>query len=138
MPYNEQGMRWMRIPLLVMALTAGCGHSGYDWSADAKLLRQTYNLNGHRPGEPPLMASDGAAMSAAHRIFSNVRFEGKTREEVLEILGDPSTISDYGRREEHFPADKLVYVFDDGWGGVTYTLYLKSGRVQQVEAIPGR
>ena len=110
--------------------------TGYDWSADAHLLRKTYNVNLNRPGESPLMASSAKAQNAADRIFTNVRFEGMTREQVLEVLGDPRTISDYARRDEHFAVDSLTYVFDSGHGGWQYTLRFESARVRQVERVP--
>lgn len=136
-------MRSRALALLLVLLPVACGDSGdpkptrtvagYDPRADALLLRKTYNVNVNRPDSGPLMASDGEATDAAHRIFSSFHFEGASREGVLKLLGDPRTISDYAKREEYFRKDRLVYHFDSGFGGMQYILHFEDGRVREME-----
>lgn len=121
--------------LVLVFLATGCcgsGVSGYDPRADAQLLRKTRDVNSGRPGRP-LMASAPEAAAAAQRIFSSFRFEGATRLEVLKLLGDPRTISDYAKREEVSDHERLVYLFDTGFGGMRYILRFESGRVRALE-----
>lgn len=129
--------------LLLVLLPVACGErgdpkptravAGYDPRADVLLLRKTYNVNVNRPGSELLMASDGEATDAANRIFSSFHFEGSSREDVLKLLGDPRTISDFAKREEYFRKDRLVYHFDSGFGGMQFILHFEDGRVQVME-----
>lgn len=109
--------------------------TGLDWSAfykgcekDIELLRKTYKL-----ARPPLRASSPEACHAAARIFAKIKFEGMTKDEVLSLLGDPATISDYGIRAKPGPDEPLVYRFDTGLGGLEYTLQFRKGKVVAVK-----
>jgi RNA polymerase sigma factor (sigma-70 family) len=96
------------------------------FKADQALLRKHVVYKGEF-GNPDTKASSGEACKAAQRIFSRVAFLFRTREEVLEILGDPATISDYNEPVSKDPLSPLVYVFDTGYGGLRYTIRF-SGR----------
>ena len=80
--------------------------------------------------------SPAEAIAAAHRIFSNIPFKEMTKARVLDLLGDPKTISDYGQPGAPDPDSPLVYRFGTGRGGVQYTLCFKNGRVQEVHKVP--
>jgi hypothetical protein len=94
-------------------------YEGY--GQDRALLRDTCRLT-----NPPLNASSGEAMQAAHRLFSRLTFVGLTRENVLAILGDPETISDYGVAAST-PDSSLTYCFDSGLGGTDYVIAFRHG-----------
>lgn len=74
-----------------------------------------------------VLASTHAAQAAARRIFSRVSFLHRDREEVLQMLGDPATISAYGKPAGEAASDPLVYVFDNGDAGFIYTLDFQNG-----------
>ena len=74
------------------------------------------------------------AIEAAHRIFANVDFIGKTKQEVLGILGDPKALSAYARGRYDAPKAQLVYCYASGLGGWEYKLLFKDGRVESVES----
>ncbi len=101
-----------------------------DFLKDRELLRKTCYLD-----KPGLNASSGDACAAANRIFKNAHFVGMTKKEVLTVLGDPKTISDYGIAAGKGDDAPLIYVFDHGWGGCQYTLHFKDSRVVEVEEI---
>lgn len=82
---------------------------------------------------PPLNASSAEAGSAARRLFTKVPFVGMSREQVLSILGDPKTISDYGIAAAETPDSSLSYRFDSGFGGWDYILHFQGGRVTRLE-----
>ncbi|MEX0715798.1 MAG: hypothetical protein WD066_04390 [Planctomycetaceae bacterium] len=102
------------------------------FEADRASLRKTVQLGGGPGQHPAVNASRGEAIAAADRIFRNVPFLFKTRQDVLDILGDPATISDYGQRPADRPDSPLVYRFDHGYGGYQYTLGFDSGRVCEI------
>ena len=78
-------------------------------------------------------ASSAEACAAARRIFGQVSFLFRSRAEVLDLLGDPATISDYGRPAGKDPADPLVYRFDTGLGGWQFTIgFDRRGRAIEV------
>lgn len=88
--------------------------------ADQAQLRKQFVFD--NPGGMRVKASSAEACTAAHNIFSRVSFLFKSRDEVLEILGDPATISDYNRPAGKEPGSPLVYIFDSGFGGWKYTI----------------
>ena len=94
---------------------------------DRQALRKTAYLSG-----ADISASSGEAIQAAQRIFENVNFIGMTKDEVLEILGDPGTISDYGEPARPELDDPLIYHFDSGYHGLKYTLEFEGGRAVSV------
>ena len=95
---------------------------------DRESIRATMNLT-----SPPLKASSAEAGSAARRLFTKVPFVGMRREQVLSILGDPKTISDYGIAAAETPDSSLAYRFDSGYGGWGYILHFQDGRVTRIE-----
>ena len=98
----------------------------YDgFNRDVELLRDVHEWPA--AGAQKVRGSTPAAQQAAARIFSNVGFLHRSREEVRRLLGDPKTISDYGRPDAGGESDPLVYVFDSGLGGSTYTLTFRGG-----------
>jgi len=103
-----------------------------EFADDLKLLRKTYLLTNGDGSK--INASSGEAIEAAVRIFKNVAFVGMTREQVLRILGDPKTISDYGVATGNKPDDSFFYRFDHGFGGVEYVLRFKDGKVIKLDA----
>lgn len=97
---------------------------------DRVLIRKTVLL------KPSLNASSPEAVAASIRIFERVPFLFKTREEVLKLLGDPATISDYGQRAGADPDSPMIYRFDTGYGGIQYTIGFSGGKVDRVQAEP--
>lgn len=97
------------------------------FKADQALLRKTvvHEVKGGR--KDTVRASSPEACQAARRIFERVSFLFRTRAEVLELLGDPATISDYNDPVGKDPSSPLVYVFDTGLGGLKYTISFAKG-----------
>lgn len=91
------------------------------FKADQALLRKQL-IHKARGGGKDTRASSAEACEAAQRVFARVAFLYRTRDEVLGLLGDPATISDYNAPAGKGPASPLVYVFDSGWGGYKYTI----------------
>ena len=91
------------------------------FKVDQALLRKQF-IRKARDTSKDTAASSGEACEAAKRIFSRVSFLFRTREEVLDLLGDPATISDYGRPAGNDPSSPLEYLFDTGYDGVRFTL----------------
>ena len=83
-------------------LHAADPYEGY--SSDRELLRSTTEIPAGGDSDQKIKASSAQAMQAAHRLFSRVSFLFRSRDEVLEVLGDPATISDYAIKAE---AEKL-------------------------------
>lgn len=105
-----------------------------DFQADLAMLRQTTPLPEHRAPGVPSHASSGQAISAASRVFAQFPGVGMTRSHVLQVLGDPKTISGYGVAAKDGPDAPLVYSFDTGFGGVQFTIHFKDGFVTRVES----
>lgn len=102
------------------------------FTGDVKLLRDT-SLLATRDGE--VKFSSPKALEASRRIFSKVPFLFKTRQQVLELLGDPATVSDAGPQAETGKNAPLVYRFDSGYGGQVYTLTFEDGVVTGIKVI---
>jgi hypothetical protein len=103
------------------------------FKTDQALLRK-HLIHKAKDGGKDTKASSAEACLAAQRVFSRVSFLFRTRAEVLLLLGDPATISDYNEPAGKDPADPLVYVFDSGLGGLQYTLaFDKQGTVIRVQ-----
>jgi len=98
-----------------------------EFEADRGRLRKTVRLE-----STGRQASSPEAVQAAHRFFAHVSFAGKKRDEVLKILGDPQTISDYGVPMEDDPNSPLIYRFDTGSGGVDYAVFFKRNRAVKI------
>jgi len=96
------------------------------FATDQALLRKTMRL----PQKPVVNASSPEACHAAQRIFKRIPFLFRTRAEVLKLLGDPATVSDYGQPAK--ASSSLVYIFDTGFGGLQYTLTFDRLDVERV------
>jgi hypothetical protein len=91
------------------------------FKVDQGLLRK-YLIHKAKDGGKDTRASSGEACEAAHRIFSRIPFLYRSRDELLGLLGDPATISDYNKPAGKDPTSPLAYVFDTGRGGYKYTI----------------
>ena len=109
-------------------LAADEPYDGY--GKDLKLLRDHYEI---KSDGKMIKASSGEAVSAARRLFSKVSFLFRSRETVLEILGDPATISAYGVKAEEKKDSPLIYRFDTGFGGSEYKLTFRQDEVVKIE-----
>jgi hypothetical protein len=69
------------------------------------------------------------AIRAGGRLFSNVKFVGKTKQEVFDVLGEGR----HATRRDKNAEGALVYRFDTGFGGTEYRLLFKDGRVHSVK-----
>ena len=103
------------------------------FKVDQALLRK-HVIHRANDGKKETTASSNEAIDAAQRIFSRVSFLFRSREEVLDLLGDPATTSNYGQPTGKEPSTPLVYVFDTGYGGVMFTVSFDklSSKVDQV------
>lgn len=99
-----------------------------EFKRDVELLRRTNPLTG-----VGINASSPEAMEAAVRVFEAFPSIGMTRERVLEVLGDPATISDYGRAAADEPDAPLAYLFDSGFGGPVFVVRFRDGLVSRVD-----
>ena len=81
-------------------------------------------------------ASTFEACEAAGRVFGRVSFLFKKRDDVLKLLGDPTTNSEYNKKAMTGPNAPLVYVFDTGETGNRFTLKFRSGYCLGVEVEP--
>lgn len=97
--------------------------------ADIAALRDTTLVS---TNIPKTFGSSDNACKSAQRIFQNIDFVGKTEAEVLEMLGDPETISSFGIAAGDKDRSTLVYRFDTGWGGSEYTLLFDNGVVSSL------
>ena len=121
------------ILVLILFAAPSCwsAEKPYDgYSQDIKLLRDNYEL---QSGDRLIKASTNEAISAAKRIFTGSSFLFKTGDKILDILGDPATISDYGIKTKNGKDSPLIYRFDTGWGGTEYRLIFRQNEVVGVE-----
>jgi len=117
--------------VFLSSMAVQAGEEPYDgYEKDLKLLRDHYEI---KSDGKMIKASSGKAVSAAHRLFSTVSFLFRSRETVLEILGDPATISAYGVKVEEKKDSPLVYRFDTGFGGAEYKLTFRQKEVVGIE-----
>ena len=116
---------------LISAVTSIAADDPYEgYAKDLQLLRDHYEINVEGK---PIKASTGEAVAAARRLFTKVPFLFCSRDEILRILGDPATISDYGVKAKEGENASLVYRFDTGWGGAQYKLSFWKNSVVGVE-----
>ena len=116
----------------------GDGEKSEDLPADLKLMWETQRLGGtpdptHGPNP---RASTDRAINAASRVFNSVGLVGKTRDEVVELLGNPKTSNDsiYNFPFWPVPQGSLVYRFDCGAYGWQFTVVLSGDeRVKEVQ-----
>jgi hypothetical protein len=152
--------RWLWVTVAGIVLVAGIGawwavyefwpesrpDFGYkkssDLPADLKRMWET-GLLGGTPDEthgPNPRASTVRAINAAHRVFNTVELVGKTREEVIALLGDPTSSSDSLYRSPYafwpHPPDVMVYSFTNGAYGWQFNIaFDREGRVNNVERL---
>jgi hypothetical protein len=103
-------------------------YEGY--TNDISLLRHHTEL---KADGKTIQTSSDKALSAATRLFGKVSFLFKTRAEVMALLGDPATISDYGVTTEKGKDSPLIYRFDTGFGGGEYKLTFRQDQVVGIE-----
>jgi hypothetical protein len=116
----------------------GAGEKSSDLPGDVKLMWETWRLGGtpdptHGPN--PRSSTD-RAINAASRVSNTVQLVGKTREEVVALLGDPRSSSDSIYNFPFWPApkDALVYRFDSGaYGWQFNALFGNDGKVREIE-----
>jgi hypothetical protein len=131
-----------------VALIGGCGDSGEEgapeaasrtfyggYQEDIKLMRKT-EIRERRSGSATVSTLE--AIGAANRIFSKIDFVGMSREEVLALLGDPGTISDYARPAAPDVDEPLAYCMTNGRYGATWVVEFKGGQVVNVKYVPHR
>lgn len=113
------------LAVIAFSLYAGAAESqpylGYE--VDRQILRKTELIP-----QQNIKASSGKAVMAANRLFEKIHFVGMTREQVLVVLGDPRTISDYGVPAANVADSSLTYRFDTGWGGWEFSIEFKNER----------
>jgi hypothetical protein len=105
-----------------------------DLSADLKLMWETQPLKGDARPNPK--GSADTAINAASRVFNTVELVGKTREEVVALLGDPKASNDSVYNFPFWPAPSgsLVYRFDTGaYGWQFNVVFGLRGRVTEVQ-----
>lgn len=111
-----------------------------DLPSDLNLMRETQRLGGtpdptHGPN--PRSSTD-RAINAASRVFNTVKLLGKTRDEVVNLLGDPKLLNDSIYNFPFWPAPKgsLVYRFDNGGCGWQFNVaFGDDGRVREVQRL---
>jgi len=116
----------------------GDGERSADVAADIRLMWETQKLGGtpdptHGPN--PRSSTD-RAINAASRVFNTVELGGKTRNEVVALLGDPKASSDSIYKFPFWPAPNgsLVYRFDSGaYGWQFNVVFGGDGMVREVE-----
>lgn len=97
-----------------------------DLAADLNQMWETEPLQGDagpKAGPKPKASTD-AAITAASRVFNTVDLVGKTRQEVINLLGDPKSSNDSVYNFPFWPAPSgsLVYRFDTGSYGWQFNL----------------
>ncbi len=107
-------------------------------ASDIRLMWETKQLNGlsDPTHSPNTHASTDRAINAASRVFNSVELIGKTREEVIVLLGNPTLSSDsiYNVPYASAPVDVLVYRFDCGNYGWQFNLvFEQTGKLNTVE-----
>src|SRR5262249_542618 len=110
-----------------------------DLTADVRLMWETRPLRGtpdptHGPNP---RGSTDRAINAPSPVFKGVGLVGKTRDEVVALLGDPKTSSDSIYNFPFWPPPagaSLVYRFDSGAYGWQFNVLLGGdGRVREVQ-----
>jgi hypothetical protein len=109
-----------------------------DMPGDLRLMWETRGLGGtpdptHGPN--PRSSTD-RAINAASRVFKTVELVGKTRDEVVTLLGGLRSSNDSIYNFPFWPAPRgaLVYRFDSGAYGWQFNVVLgEDGRVREVQ-----
>ena len=109
-----------------------------DLAADLKRMWETQPLRGN-PGPdagPNPRGSTNAAIHAASRVFNTVELVGKSREDVVALLGDPKTSNESVYNFPFWPPPRgaMVYRFDSGAYGWQFNLVFGAdGQVSKVQ-----
>ncbi len=107
------------------------GTKSTDLKHDIKAMWATKRLK-----DSNAFASTDAAIAAADRVFNTLSLVGKTRDEVIALLGDPrhSNNSQYNFPFWPVPKNAMVYRFDCGHYGWQFNVRLDSrAKVKKVE-----
>ena len=108
-----------------------------EFKADQALLRK-HLVHKAKDGGKDTKASSGEACEAAVRIFTRVPFLFRTRDDVLELLGDPATISDYNRPPDKGAVEPAgVQVRHGPWGAQVHD-HFRATRPGASDPSPGR
>src|SRR5262249_39348963 len=109
-----------------------------DLKVDRKLMWETQPLLGNAgpsAGPDPHSSTD-RAIEAASRVFNTVELVGKTRDEVIALLGHPKSSNNSVYNFPFWPAPKrsMVYRFDCGNHGWQFNVVLDyEGKVKEVQ-----
>jgi len=101
-----------------------------DLAADKKLMWTTSQLE-----KREVHSSTREAIWAASRVFNTVSLVGRTREEIIELLGNPKTSNNSVYNFPFFPVAEgtLVYRFDTGAYGWQFNVeFNEKGKAQRV------
>lgn len=116
------------------------GKRSINLAADLKRMWETEPMRGTTDPShgPNPRASTDRAINAAYRVFNTVELVGKTRDEVVELLGDPVASSDSCYRSPYAfwppPPDAMVYCFTNGAYGRQFDITFDGqGRVDDVK-----
>ncbi|NQZ58531.1 MAG: hypothetical protein HRT88_13830 [Lentisphaeraceae bacterium] len=98
------------------------------FTVDKELLFDTHFIEAEQ-----LIVSSKKAFKAAERIFTQVRFTGLSRKEVLAMLGDPEKLNSFNEAKEKEANSPLVYVLHDGQSEEHWTLIFVNDKVVEVK-----
>jgi hypothetical protein len=109
-----------------------------DLASDLALMKETQRLKGESdPTQGPNpRCSTERAIDAASRVFNTIEIIGKSRADVVAVLGDPKSQNDSIYNFPFWPAPRgsLVYRFDDGARGWQFNVVFdKDGRVVEIQ-----
>lgn len=118
----------------------GDGEKSTDLRHDLELMWETKPLRGSPDPDSGVdrRASTDRAIKAAERVFNSVELAGKSRDEVIAILGDPKTSNNSMYNFPFWPAPpgSLVYRIDCGsYGWQFNVLFDEADRVRDVERL---
>jgi len=104
---------------------------------DINLMWQTKRLrsSGDPTHGPNPHASTNRAINAASRVFNTVSLQGKTRDEVVALLGDPKASNNSIYNFPFWPAPQgaMVYRFDSGAYGWQFNITFEDDKVVNVK-----
>ena len=79
--------------------------------------------------------SSADAHYLAFKIFSKVDFKGTSKETILQLLGNPTSLNDFALVSEKNLDSPLVYYFADGVDTSSWIINFKEGKVSNVEQV---
>lgn len=118
-------------PSEVSAVEQPKGTKSKDLNEDIKKMWATKRL-----GKLETFASTDSAIAAADRVFNTAILVGKTREDIIDLLGDPRTSNNSQYNFSFWPAPKtaLVYRFDCGSYGWQFNIIFdRQAKVKKVD-----